>query len=489
MLAFDVPQPVTRSPTTGAHPAPFARSTVPQGLVAGGALLVAMATGALLTYDVKLGLMLTGACVFVALVLVDLPLAIAAWIPLAWIEYSHFTGRAPLFAALLLVVGWLGARRAGWRPPRAGTGDGRLAIAVGLLLVWLTLSVSWASDRSVAWHEVKGWYVSAAGFLVIVTTMATPRNVRIVALAFVAGALVSVLVGVTGHGGLTTTADAVDLATRQRFSGGQGDPNYLAAGLVAAIALGAGLLPSVRDPAGKLGLGVAMAAIAAALAATESRGGLVGGLVALVAAVLLARRQRLRTAAFGVFASAVVVAYLMASPGALQRVTAFNAGGDGRAELWTVAWRMAGDHPVAGVGLASFQADAKGYVREPGTLQFVRLVVDQPHVAHNLYLQQLAETGVVGLALLAAIIAASFGAATRAARRFDELGDPALAALARASLVATIGFLTASLFISDGTDKRLWILLALGPTLWVIARRAGAPGGAAGHSRSPRTET
>jgi O-antigen ligase len=232
-----------------------------------------------------------------------------------------------------------------------------------------------------------------------------------------------------------------------------------------------------------------MAAIAAALAATESRGGLVGGLVALVAAVLLARRQRLRTAAFGVFASAVVVAYLMASPGALQRVTAFNAGGDGRAELWTVAWRMAGDHPVAGVGLASFQADAKGYVREPGTLQFVRLVVDQPHVAHNLYLQQLAETGVVGLALLAAIIAASFGAATRAARRFDELGDPALAALARASLVATIGFLTASLFISDGTDKRLWILLALGPTLWVIARRAGAPGGAAGHSRSPRTET
>ena len=216
--------------------------------------------------------------------------------------------------------------------------------------MWLTLSVAWASDRSLAWHEVKSWYVSAAAFLVIVTTMATPRNVRIVALAFVAGALVSVLVGVTGHGGLTTTADAVDLATRQRFSGGQGDPNYLAAGLVAAIALGAGLLPSVRDPAGKLGLGVAMAAIAAALAATESRGGLVGGLVALVAAVLLARRQRLRTAAYGIFAIAVVAAYLMASPGAVQRVTAFNAGGDGRAELWTIAgaWPATTRSPASG---------------------------------------------------------------------------------------------------------------------------------------------
>ena len=35
-----------------------------------------MVAGGLLTYDVKLGLMLTGACVFGALVLVDLPLAI-----------------------------------------------------------------------------------------------------------------------------------------------------------------------------------------------------------------------------------------------------------------------------------------------------------------------------------------------------------------------------------------------------------------------------
>jgi O-antigen ligase len=198
--------------------------------------------------------------------------------------------------------------------------------------------------------------------------------------------------------------------------------------------------------------------------------------------VVVARRQRLQAAAFGIFAIAVVAAYLMASPGALQRTTEFNAGGDGRAELWTIAWRMAGDHPIAGVGLAAFQADAKDYVREPGTLQFVRLVVDQPHVTHNLYLQQLAETGVVGLALLLAIVGACAAAAARAARRFDERGDRELAALARASLVAMIGFLTASLFISDGTDKRLWILLALGPTLWIVARRSGASDGGAGHS-------
>ena len=46
------------------------------------------------------------------LVLLDLPVAIAAWVPLAWIEYSHLTGRAPVLGTVLLVVAWLGVSRA-----------------------------------------------------------------------------------------------------------------------------------------------------------------------------------------------------------------------------------------------------------------------------------------------------------------------------------------------------------------------------------------
>ena len=126
---------------------------------------------------------------------------------------------------------------------------------------------------------------------------------------------------------------------------------------------------------------------------------------------------------------------------------------------------MSGDHPVAGVGLAGFPTEAKNYVREPGNLQFVRLIVDQPHVTHNVYLQQLAETGIVGLALLLAVIGACLAAAERAARRFEALGERALATLARAVGRRDVGFLTASLFISNSTDKRLWIVLALGPAL------------------------
>ncbi|MEN3285462.1 MAG: hypothetical protein V7607_6602 [Solirubrobacteraceae bacterium] len=467
-------QPASGAPAAGARRAPLVRSTASQRPIAAIAVVAAMIAGGLLARDVKVGLVLVGACGFATLVLIDVPLAVAAWVPIAWIEYSHVAGKAPVVATVVLLLGWIATRKARGKSLRVGAEDRTAMLAIGLLLVWLTLSMAWASERSLAWAEAKSWYAAAAAFFLIANAMASPRNVRILVVAFVVGALVSILVGLSGHGGLTTNADALDLATRQRFAGGLGDPIYPAAGLVAAIALAAGLLPSMRDPIARLGLVASIVALAAALAATESRGGLIGALVAIIAAVVLARRQRLQAAAFGVCAIAAVAAFFLASPSALHRVTSFNAGGDGRAELWKVGWRMTEDHPVTGVGLAAFQTEAKNYVREPGSLQFVRLIVDEPHVTHNVYLQQLAETGVVGLALLLAVIGASLGAAARAARRFDALGDPALATLARAVIIASIGFLTASLFISNSTDKRLWIILALGPALLGAAHRVSS---------------
>jgi len=98
-------------------------------------------------------------------------------------------------------------------------------------------------------------------------------------------------------------------------------------------------------------------------------------------------------------------------------------------------------------------------------------------VTHNVYLQQLAETGIVGLALLLVVCAACAAGAQIAAGRFEAAGDRAMAALARASTVAMIGLLAASFFISNSTDKRLWIVLALGPALLAAAGPAlRAPG-------------
>jgi hypothetical protein len=44
-------------------------------------------------------------------------------------------------------------------------------------------------------------------------------------------------------------------------------------------------------------------------------------------------------------------------------------------------------------------------------------------------------------------------------------------------LLATIGMLTANVFVSDGHDPRLWVLLALGPALLAAALPPRRPAG------------
>jgi O-antigen ligase len=405
-------------------------------------------------------------------VLLELPLAFALWIPLAWNESSHVFGKAPVVASLVLVAAWIGARRArgaGAAPaPAPSVRAARLAFV--LLLVWVTLSSSWAGDRGAAYHDIKQWFFAGVVFVLVTGIATTPGRLRLVALAFIAGALVSIAVGLTGRG-LTTTAGAIDLATRARFSGGAGDPNYLAAGLVAAIALAAGLMPSTRDPLAKLALAATVLGLAAAMAATGSRGGLIAALCAIVAALVVARERRAATAAFAGFAIASVTIFLLLSPTGLKRITETDAGGTGRSELWRVAIQMAGDHPIVGVGINNFKHDSKRYVLRPGALKGVANFVDRPAVTHNVYLQQLAETGIVGLAMLVVAFLACLTASQVAAHRFRARGDPAMAAFASSVSVAIVGMLAASTFISNGPDKRLWIVLALGPALLTEARR------------------
>ena len=442
---------------------------MPPWLIAIGGLGAAVIAGVAVAYDLKLGVAFVAACAFVPLVFLSLPLALAAWIPVAWNEFSHVLGSAPLLGGLLLLVAWIGTRRARGTVVATELSLRVARVAFVLLLVWVTLSISWASDRSHAWSEVVDWYFAGGVFLLVTTVATTPARVRLLAVAFIAGALGSIVIGLTG-GGLSTTADAVDLATRQRFSGGAGDPNYLAAGLIAALALAAGLMPSARDPLAKLGLGASVLALAVAMAATESRGGLIAALVAIVVAVALARERRAASAALGVVAVACSAIFLLLSPTGWERMTTFDAGGTGRTELWRVATRMAEDHPIAGVGIRGYEHESAAYVLQVGDLRFVERIAEQPVVTHNVYLQQLAETGIVGLALLLVLFGACLAASQGAARRFDAGGDRAMAALARATTVAVIGMLTASFFISNSTDKRLWIVLALGPALLIAAR-------------------
>jgi O-antigen ligase len=187
--------------------------------------------------------------------------------------------------------------------------------------------------------------------------------------------------------------------------------------------------------------------------------------------VIFYKRRRAQVLLFFAVAISIGAVWFTTSPGAWHRVTNFNGGGNGRSDLWKVAWQAGKDHPILGVGLNNFRVVSPNYVRKPGTLHFVDLIAEKPHVVHNTYLQMFTETGAVGVGLFLFFVTGCVFAAARAAKRFDELGERALAGVARGVLVGTLGMLTAAFFISAAGDFRLWILLAFGPALLALAMR------------------
>jgi O-antigen ligase len=144
---------------------------------------------------------------------------------------------------------------------------------------------------------------------------------------------------------------------------------------------------------------------------------------------------------------------------------------EGRVTLWQVGWRMVEDEPLRGIGVGNFAGSAIDYVQEPGLLTRTDQVIDDPKVAHNIYLHILAELGVIGLALFGAILGFCVGCAYRAAVRFRAVGDRAMEAISRAVLIAMLAILVSDFFASEQFSKLLWILLGLGPALEALARR------------------
>jgi O-antigen ligase len=407
--------------------------------------------------------------------LLNLPVAMALWAPLGFMPALGFIGAAPTAAAVVILLAWLPTLRKREGATRELLRLHAPAIAVGaLLLLWLTLSISWAERSDIALSKLWQWWLPGGAFLLAVTTIGTRRHARLFIWLLILGAVLSAVIGYFGES-LTSTADSLELAAedRRRFGSFLTDPNYLAAGFIAVIVLATGLIRP-RHPFANATLVAAMALLTVAFSATESRGALVAAGVAAIAALIFYARRRAQVVIFLALFTCIAAVFFSVNPEAWKRVSEFDATGSGRSGLWEVAWRITEDHPVTGVGLENFEEEAPKYTLQPGRLDVVRNIAERPHVAHNVYLQFLAETGVVGLTLFVVFLLTCMRAAWRAGSVFDDKGDAEMAALARACLVALIAFAAASFFISDGNDVRFWMLMALGPIMYGAAVRTPA---------------
>jgi O-antigen ligase len=335
-----------------------------------------------------------------------------------------------------------------------------------LFLAWAGLSFAWSERPGAAVEAAYRLSLNAILFLIVFTAIRTERDVIRVMVAFVVGASAAIGVGMLAGTGPTPYGEAA------RVSGESENSNELASTLVASLALALGLaLVARRSPALRLA-GLAAAAFSMlGILLTVSRSGLIALAVAALAAVVFSGRWRPKVAALsGVVLLSVVVYFAAFAPDeARQRVTEIDEG-HGRQDIWKVAWRMAEDNPVKGVGAGNFRTSSIHYLIVPGRLRRSDFIADTQKVAHNVYLGTLAELGVIGLALLIVLILALLGCGIKAIRQFERNGDLSMEILARALLVALCGLLASLFFSSDEYKKQLWLLLAMAPAMLAIAQ-------------------
>jgi len=243
------------------------------------------------------------------------------------------------------------------------------------------------------------------------------RVARVLAWFLLAGALISALIAWVQHIDSDALGQLIMAPSPNRVWANLGQPNQLADYLALGLASAAFLYAS-----GKLPLrwaAPATLALAYILGLTGSRTTwvYVGGLAALSAGFWALERSRSNRRLLGLCALALLACVVLPLlhtdvATAAARLGASGAGPEERVHIWRAALIMFLDSPVLGIGFRQFgwhHFALNVHLPEPRMLGFT------DH-AHNLLLHVLAEFGLAGLVLLAALALLWFAGLVRQAR-------------------------------------------------------------------------
>jgi O-antigen ligase len=311
-----------------------------------------------------------------------------------------------------------------------------------------------------------GALASGAGFFLLMRRSGDAIRRHALAAALV-GASVSAAAAVLQRVGALPAERHPFWRLTGRLSGGAVDPNSLgllcALALVVSLAYGNGRGPRLRALLSAVLFGTG-------LVLSGSRSGM---LVAAGGVVLLLVRRRsaraTRALALGAVAAALLAAVLLlsASRGFLGRRLAdtfdpslpIASRVSARPMLWSAAWRLFRAHPLEGGGMGVFSWRLPDLLREQGQRSRFR---DNPGSA---YVQALAETGIVGLALTLIFVVALARDALRRLAPGGEESDMLPAAAAAGAL----SFLVA---LAVGSH---WLAADAGLFFFLIASVAAVP--------------
>jgi putative inorganic carbon (HCO3(-)) transporter len=309
------------------------------------------------------------------------------------------------------------------------------SVTVGLLLFFATALT--VQDRRSALWVVGGIAVSA----LLVGAIATYQHFS----------------GTAEFGFVTTSGEVVN-----RALAGLHHPNELGGFLVILVPFVlAGVLMQGR---GRLFFALALLFAMLGIYASFSR----GAMVALIAIPLFFIRPRHLVLLLPAFIALV----LIATPGLVrERFETLSSSGDevaSRTDIWRAAGDIWEEHPIVGAGAGSFP-DEYAKARIPGKMFLPNRRIQPPPTAHNVFLQQLAESGLLGLISLLAILLLALHASL-VVRRSRTRWLSLLGTASMASIVAFLIHNQVDLTLIEGTGMYFWGLLGLLSALFAITQ-------------------
>jgi len=283
----------------------------------------------------------------------------------------------------------------------------------------------------------------------------------------------------TGGGFNVASDSAGPKELRPRLGGPIGSENRY--GQILAVVFPLALLRAFRDPRRfrRLMAATASVLIAGGIFLTFSRGAAVAVAVTILMTLLL-RELKLRNVlpALAVLTAIVffVVPDYVVRLSSLEGVTALSSTSDstnrpdsalvGRETENLAALHVFIDHPVTGVGPGVyFREYSRDYANRLG-LRYL----GSDRRGHSLYLEMVADTGIIGLTAFLAMAAAALVLLFRAARYWRDR-DPERAIIASSLLFALIAYLASAMFLHLSYQRYFWAVLALASAaVWVLRR-------------------
>lgn len=233
-----------------------------------------------------------------------------------------------------------------------------------------------------------------------------------------------------------------------------GDGNYFSTSAALIVPFILLMIFNAKKSSEKLFFSGCLLITAVAIMLTGSRGGALAVAVALLY-LIWHSRNRIRNLLLIAAVTLPLALFLPASP--LNRVLHPRTHGvntvQTRLEAWSAGMKMFEAHPVFGIGLGNFKTLMPLY--SPADLDF-------KSVAHNTYIEYLAELGPIGLLFFLGIAFFAFRSFRKVRYRMRELDPKSFLYIASLSLESgLLGYLVGACFLSAEYEKLFWVVIFL----------------------------